>query len=115
MFMPKRMSLVSTAAPLGRILLRETSECFVQCQQVVGRRTLRSGEIVQRHALLAAAVFSTLFPSCAFDKDAAHGLGGGGEEMTAAIPIARGIANQAQVCLVDQGRGAECLTRLFLR
>src|SRR5262249_41315679 len=49
------------------------------------------------------------------DEDAAHGLGGGREEVTAAVPVL-GLfdVHQPQVRLVDQGGGLEGLARLLL-
>jgi len=44
------------------------------------------------------------------DEDAAHGLGGGGEEVPAAVPAEPvGGADQPEVRLVNQGGGLECL------
>ena len=40
-----------------------------------------------------------------FDENAAHGLGGSGEEVPAAVELL--IADQPQVRLVDEGRGVE--------
>src|SRR5262249_47198951 len=55
------------------------------------------------------------FATCLVNQDAAHGLGGGGEEVAAAVPVL-GLfdIHQAQIGLVDQGRGLEGLSRLFL-
>src|SRR5262245_13134950 len=49
------------------------------------------------------------------DEDAAHGLGRGSEEVTAAVPVL-GLfdVHQPQVRLVDQGGGLEGLVRLLL-
>src|ERR1700730_15821531 len=49
------------------------------------------------------------------DEDAAHGFGGGREEVAAAVP-ALGLLGvyQAQIGFMDQGGGLECLPRLFL-
>jgi hypothetical protein len=58
----------------------------------------------------AAAAFEPLAVAGPVDEDAAHGLGRGGEEVPPAVP-ARGVARayEAQVGLVDQGRGLEGL------
>ena len=49
------------------------------------------------------------------DEDAAHGLGRGGEEVAAAVPVLRRVAaDQPEVRLVDQGRGLERLPGLLL-
>ena len=50
-----------------------------------------------------------------FDEDAAHGLGRGGEEVAAAVPVLGLLrVHQPQVGLVDQGRGLERLAGLLL-
>ncbi len=57
-----------------------------------------------------------VFPACVFDEDAAHGFGGRGEEMAAAIPLLCLLrVHQAEVGFVDQGRGLERLARPLLR
>jgi hypothetical protein len=43
----------------------------------------------QLHPLLSAAVAPGLFAPGAINEDAAHGLGGGGEEMRAILKLAR--------------------------
>src|SRR5262249_2561360 len=49
------------------------------------------------------------------DEDAAHGLGGGGEEVAAPLPVRpRARADQPQVGLVDQGGRLQRLARLLL-
>ena len=51
----------------------------------------------------------------AFDEDAPHGLGRGGEEVAAAVPVLGPVpTDQPQVGLVDQGRGLEGLAGLLL-
>jgi hypothetical protein len=49
------------------------------------------------------------------DEDAAHGLGGGGEEMTATAPARVLRPDQPQIRLVHQGRRLERLAGLLLR
>ena len=46
------------------------------------------------------------------DEDAADRLGRGGEEMPAPLELL--IADEAQIGFVNEGRGVECLPRLFL-
>src|SRR5262249_998237 len=55
------------------------------------------------------------FATCLLNQDAAHGLGGSGEEVAAAVP-ALGLLriDQPEVGLVDQGRGLERLPGLLL-
>ena len=49
------------------------------------------------------------------DEDAAHGLGGGGEEVAAAVPVPRLLdVHQSQVRLVDQRGRLQRLARLLL-
>ena len=44
------------------------------------------------------------------DQDAAHGLGRGGEEVAAAVPVLGLLdVHESEVGLVDQGRGLERL------
>jgi hypothetical protein len=53
-----------------------------------------------------AAAFRRPLAAGVLDEDAAHGLGGGGEEMPAAVePLP--VADQPEVRLVDQGRGLQ--------
>jgi hypothetical protein len=55
------------------------------------------------------------FAACRFDEDAAHGLGRGGEEMAAAVPVPLGFGvHQPQVGLVNQGGRLEGLAGLLL-
>src|SRR5262249_25957643 len=64
----------------------------------------------------AAAGLACSFPAGIFDEDAAHGLGGGGEEMTTAVPaLTLDFAHQSYIRLVDQRRGLERLAGLLLR
>src|SRR5262249_55982408 len=47
-------------------------------------------------------------------EDAAHGLGGGREEMPPAVPVSRGVApDQAEVRLVDEGGRVKGVVRAF--
>jgi hypothetical protein len=47
------------------------------------------------------------------DQDSAHGFGGGGEEVPAAVEVLP--AEKAEVSFVDQGRGLQRLAGPFLR
>jgi hypothetical protein len=55
-----------------------------------------------------AAAFPPVLAAGGFDQDAAHRLGGGGEEMSAAVPTP-GVApsDQPKVCLMNEGGGLE--------
>jgi hypothetical protein len=62
-----------------------------------------------------AAVFAALLPPGPFYKDAAHGFGGGGEEVAAAVPAPRLLdVHQSQVRLVDQRGRLQRLARFLL-
>jgi hypothetical protein len=58
-------------------------------------------------------VLDGLLPPGGIDEDAAHGLGGGGEEVIAAVEAL--LADQAQVGLVDQGGRLEGVSGRLLR
>jgi hypothetical protein len=62
----------------------------------------------------SAAVTGGLFAAGIVDQDAPHGLGGGREEMSPALPSLTGIALHAQAGLMDQGSGLEHLAGAFL-
>jgi hypothetical protein len=51
--------------------------------------------------------------ACPFHENASHGQGGRRKEMTAPLPLS-GLARHAQVGLVDEGSGLQCLMRLSL-
>src|SRR5262245_23767947 len=63
----------------------------------------------------AAAVLFTFLATGVVDEDTAHGLGGGGEEVAAAVPVQfLVLADEAQVGLVNQGGGRQRLPRRLL-
>jgi hypothetical protein len=63
-----------------------------------------------------AAVFMSPFAPSVFDQDAAHGLGGGSEEVAAAVPIGpRRIAIKTEVRFVNECRWLERLSRRLVR
>ena len=65
--------------------------------------------------LAFTAMLETAFAPGTLDQDAAHRLGGGREEVTAAVPVlVCTTAYQPQISLVNEGRGIQRLTRLFL-
>src|SRR5207248_48691 len=77
---------------------------------------------VEIDALVFAAMLEPFFAASTFDEDAAHGLGTGGEEMAAAVPVRLGLPgltsgarHQAQIGFVDQRGGFQRLARLLLR
>ncbi len=64
--------------------------------------------------LSSAAVDFPALVAGSFDQNATHGGGGGREEVSATIPAARlAIADQAQVCLMDESSGFERLAGLL--
>ena len=64
-----------------------------------------------------AAVLRASLAAGAVDQDPPHGLGRGGEEVAAAVPVPGSLSasDQPEVRLVDQGRGLERLAGLLLR
>src|SRR5262249_13544073 len=91
--------------------LRPDAVRLVQRQQPTLRHRRCQDLRVQ---LLPSAATSVLAPTLStrvLDKDAAHGLGGGNEEVAAVVPSlpAPVIAHQATICLVDQGCRLKCL------
>ena len=58
----------------------------------------------------AAALLRSLTLGVVND-DLAHRSGGHGEEMGAALPVWIGLVGQAQISLVDQRRGLQCVVR----
>src|SRR6516165_7732117 len=73
------------------------------------------GDGVEREPLLIAAVLGASLAAGIVDQDAAHGLGGGGEEMPPTVPVLGVLTlEQTEVRLVDQSRGLKGLPGLFL-
>ena len=56
----------------------------------------------ERHTPPAAAMTHGSLPAGSVDEDSPHRLGGGGEEVAAAVEVL--VADQPQVCLVDKRR-----------
>ena len=80
----------------------QLAQGLVQGQQAIGG-VADAGEVVQGDAPPPAAVADRLFAAGVVDEDAAHGLGGGGEEMAS---TGEGVmANESEVGLVDPLRG----------
>ena len=85
-------------------------------RQVVGPLRRSPAHQVEVDAGPTAAVLAASLAAGVLDQDAPHGLGRRGEEMAAAVPIARASrSDQPQVRLVDQGGGLERLPGLLLR
>ena len=102
----------STTLRRDRVLPRQPPQGIVEGEEVLVR--VGAGPVGKVHAVEPAA---PLLPGAApggLDEDAAHGLGRRGEEVAPAVPAAAGVAvDQAQVSLVDQGRGLEHLPGLL--
>jgi len=71
--------------------------------------------LVKFDSLLAAAMTHGSLAPGAFDEDAPHRLGGGGEEMAPAIEFRVGIAHEPKPGLVDERRGLQRVARRFPR
>ena len=70
---------------------------------------------VQLDALPVAAVLGPSFPPGVLDEDAAHGFGGGGKEVSPAIPVLHLLhVHEPDVGFVDQGRGLQGLAGRFV-
>ena len=88
---------------------------FAQGDQLIGRPRRSQIETIQVMPLQRAAVAKTLFATGALDEDAPHGLGCGGEEVSAAVSLLDLLrVHEAQVRLVDQGGGLQRLARFLL-
>ena len=61
-------------------------------------------------------MFACLFAASLIDQDTAHGLGGGGKEMAAAVPLPRCVTlHQPQIRLMHQRRRLQRLPWFLLR
>ena len=66
-------------------------------------------------SLERAASLRAAFLPCAVNQNAPHRLGRGGEEVPPAVPFLGFVhIHKPDVGLMNQGRGLECLARLFL-
>ena len=108
----KKCSVTSWARTGSRSASRVTR--LIEGEQIVVGRQDDGTRFIQVDAFPAAAVPDALFATGLLDENAAHGKGGGGEEVAAAVPVPLfPRADQAQVRLVDQGGGLERLARLL--
>jgi len=92
---------------LARVVALEAIERLVQGQDVDGGSGNGRRHVVQVQALAAATPFEAGLAPGLVDQDLTHGLGGGPEEMPAAVPARLVVPEQTQVRLVDEGRGLE--------
>src|SRR5215472_14578751 len=84
----------------------------MQRQQDAGRVVVAGSDLVEVDAAEPATMALPTFPPGPLDKDAPHRVGGGGEEMAAIRPgRAVRVADQPEVCLVDQRGRLEGLVR----
>jgi hypothetical protein len=74
----------------------------------------RSGDLdfIPTHTRGASAVPGREFAAGAVDEDAAHGLGGGAEEVGA---VFKALVIEPEPCFVDEGRGLEGVAGLLAR
>ena len=88
---------------------RQPSERLVESEQAfVWRRGSKIGEF---HALILPAVLVPVLSPGIFDKYPSHCFGCRGKKMTPADELL--IADEPEVCLVDQRSGIECLAGGF--
>src|SRR5262245_20636405 len=102
------------AGGLG-VLGGEPGQGLVEGEDLLGRRADRDVLVVELDPLSVSAVPEAALAAGGFDEAAAHGLGGGGEELAPAGPpgpLRRpGLAGEPQVRLVDQRGRLEGLAR----
>ena len=105
---PKKRS--STSLALSGSWSANCLQGLVQGQELLRRPAGAEGVEFRVLAPPSAAVLLAPLAAGILDQDAAHGLGGGGEEVPAAVPapILR-RADEPEVRLVDQGGGLERL------
>ena len=91
------------------------SSCLVEGEDVFARLGGQQFCLFQGPARQVAAALEAALAAGVLDQDTAHRLGGGGEEVAAAVPVpALGVANQAQVSLVYEGGRLERLPGRFV-
>ena len=101
---------------LDRVVGLELRQRLVEGQEVLRGGRGRDVDVVELLACPLAAMLLRPLAAGIFDQDAAHGLGGRGEEVTTALPPLDVIrADQTEIRLVHQRRGLEGLARLLLR
>jgi hypothetical protein len=92
----------------------EFFEGFVECEDVFVFLGGEGDGFVEGDAGSAAAAFIALVGAGVVDEDAAHGLGGDGEEVVFALPIDAGLVDEFHVGFVDEGGGLEGVVEAFL-
>src|SRR6516162_5367451 len=98
------------------VLLGQLVQRVVEFQKVVWGCALSQIDAVQVDPSPGPAALVGRTGAGGIDKDAAHRLRSGGEEVAAAVPMLRLLAfHQPQICLVNQGGCLERLSWFFLR
>ena len=108
-FVPQTCEVTQLDNP-GRdwIFDSEPGQGFVQREDVIRGHGRRS--VGQLHPLEHPAVLPAVLAPRRLNKDAPHGLGRGGEEVAAAVPVLDLFdIHQPEVRLMDQSCGLECL------
>src|SRR5262249_21354111 len=86
----------------GGVFTGEFLDRVVDDQQLIRAGQGNEVRAVQVHPLQTAAPFLASLAAGVVDEDAAHGLGSGGEEVAAAVPVLGLVhVHQPQVRLVD--------------
>jgi len=97
------------------VVLFRGSEGPVQRDQIVRGWAGQDTVFLERDTMPVAAATGLLLSPRALDENPPHGLGGGSEEVTAAVPLLRPrLVDEPDVRLVDQRRGLERLAGLLL-
>lgn len=87
----------------------------MECEKVIGGPSGHEGVQVRVLALVSAAALQTPFGTCILNKDSAHCLSSGREEMAAIGKCKVRLSRQSQVSLVDECSGVERMAGLFPR
>ena len=103
-------------ARAARIVTFELNQSLIECEKIDVWRLLGDLAKIDLHPLATAPAFLAPFVACAVNDNSAHGLGRGGEEMTAAVPILNlPCIHQANVRIMDECGGLERLAWFFVR
>jgi len=88
---------------VDHIVNREYVRILNACDEIVG----------ERHSYQLAPTFCRGSPAGGFHEDATHRLGGGGEEVPAAVELL--VADQTEICLMHEGGAIEGMAGGFCR
>lgn len=89
-------------------------QSFVDLEDFVGLDVFDEVDVVERFADRAGAAFEAFATACGVDEDTAHGFGGGGEEVGAAVEVGVVGADEAEPGFVDESGGLEGVAGGFL-